>query len=195
MLKWFHTHPCAHSLYVFLSLLLHCVALNLTSEMQKLRPKAKWLTQSRTMIAEMKLWFKSKRVPFWWQHSTFVPQSPASPWYLLSIRWKHVWFLLPLGRQNQKASLALLGMTVHRMSAAGSFPLNSMHIAQIPPEVWLLVVRYLVLSQLWSSEQIASPSPGRENILQHRIIQIRHTRLLHPVKTDCGELGLIQCKY
>lgn len=102
---------------------------------------------------------------------------------------------LCVGRQNQKASLALLGTTLHRMPAAGSFPLNSTHTAQSPPAVWLLVVCYLVFSRLWFSEQIASSSPGRENIPQRRIIQIRNIRLLHPVKTDWGELGLIQCKY
>lgn len=90
-----HTSLCTQFIHIFFSFATLC-SLELTSETQKLRPKAKWLTQSHTIIVEMKLWFKSKPVPFWWQNSTFVPQSPASPWCLLSIRWKHVWFLLPL---------------------------------------------------------------------------------------------------
>ena len=79
---------------------------------------------------------------------------------------------LCMGRQNQKASLSLLGTTLRRAPAAGSFPLNSRHTAQSPPEVWLWFVRYLVLSWLCSSEQIANSSLGRENIPQRRIIQI-----------------------
>lgn len=87
-------------------------------------------------------------------------------------------------RQNQKASLALLGTTLRRAPGAGSFPLNSRHTAQSPPEVWLLFVCYLVLSRLWSSEQIANSSLGRENILQRGIIQIL-SYLTHQATTSC----------
>lgn len=164
--------------------------------MQNLRSKGKWLTPNHKITEEMELWLKLKSVLPLMITVYLCSTKPAShDTYLALDRNSCDSSCLCLRRKNQNASLTLLGTTLPRMPAAGSFSLNFMHRVQSPPNVWPLFVCYLVFSQLWSPEQIASSSPGRENIPQCRISQIRNTRLLHPVKTDCGDLGLIRCKY